>query len=294
MAKEKILSRDAIRNIEQVLIKHCPDSLDLKALCRMAETNRQHEQSKIRAKNRKPKKYLKPTDYLSVEQFAKIMQHVISAAEVSRSKTGTLTRAITNEMIVIVLSETGLRASELVNLKLSDLPSHHGKNEIEVIDGKGNKDRTIGISSWLRSRLEEFVRRYHVGHPISAPLFRSEQGSVLSYNSVYAKVKNIGISANVWTYISRGEKTSRLSPHKFRHTYATLLMDVTDNEFLVQSQLGHEDPVTTAIYARTLSEKMRHAMDNYHGRLWSGVDEIDTKNTTTCKKMQANIKVSAK
>lgn len=244
---------------------------DIVALAAMAEKHRRYVRSSGRRKKRRQKKYLKSTDYLSVEQFATIMQVVTNEANIARTRTKYINRAVINEMLIILMAETGLRAAEICNLKLKDLPSFHGKQEIEVRSGKGDKDRTIGISRYLRDQLCDYVGVHCKHRGPEQWLFRSEQGGQIKYQSVYSKVKRIGLKAGIWLYRKNGRARSRLSPHKFRHTYATLLLDVTDNEFLVQNQLGHEKPDTTQIYTRTLSEKLRSAMDGLHNRLWSAV-----------------------
>lgn len=221
----------------------------------MAEYYRQYARAKAKRARQKPKKYLKSTDYLTAEQFARILA-VVSA--------GKGRRADINKMLIVFAAETGMRASEILNVNLCNLPHYHGKPEIEVFDGKGNKDRTVGISDFLVRYLEKYVTKYHKNHSPNTPLFLSEQKTRLSYASFHAKVKTIGRKAGIWL---TGNK-SRLTPHKFRHTFATLLLDVTDNEILIQNQLGHDQLTTTTIYTRTLSEKLRCAMNNFHNRLF--------------------------
>jgi integrase/recombinase XerD len=264
--KKRLLSKRRIREI----VGRCTDP-EIETLAAMAEEHRRAARSTGKARKRKQKKYLKPTDYLSVEQFAAIMRVVTNEADIARTRTNYINRAVINEMLVILMAETGLRAAEACNLKLKDLPSYHGKQEIEVRSGKGDKDRTIGISRYLKERLCDYVGRYHKHLAPESWLFRSERTCRIKYQSIYSKVKRIGLKAGIWLYRKNGKLRSRLSPHKFRHTYATLLLDVTDNEFLVQSQLGHEKPDTTQIYARTLSEKLRAGMDGLHNRLWAAI-----------------------
>jgi integrase/recombinase XerD len=268
MKKKTLLSKSKIKEI----VKRSTDP-EIAELAAMAEQQRKFIRSAGKTRRRKQKKYLKSTDYLSVDQFAAVMNIVIAEADSAREKTKHINRAVINEMLVILLAETGLRAAEICNLKFKDLPSFHGKQEIDVRSGKGNKDRTIGISQFLKNRLCEYVNLYHKHRSPDAWLFRNERNSQIKYQSVYSKIKLLGVKSEIWLNHKNGKIRSRLSPHKFRHTYATLLLDVTDNEFLVQNQLGHEKPDTTQIYARTLSEKLRKSMDNLHERLWTGISK---------------------
>ena len=74
----------------------------------------------------------------------------------------------------------------------------------------------------------------------------------------------------IWVYSKKGKEVSKLTPHKFRHSYATIMLDVTENIAMVQDQLGHDDVKTTRIYARILSEQRKKQMKEYHKTLFSG------------------------
>ncbi|MHC4426965.1 MAG: tyrosine-type recombinase/integrase [Planctomycetota bacterium] len=250
--------------------KHSRD--ELVVLARMAEQHRRDFWAAKRAKKRKPKKYLTSTDYLTVEQLRKIMDVLRSEANAARAKTKCINHAVLNEMLVVLMVETGLRVSEVCNLRLRHLPAYHGKREIVVGEGKGKKDRTVGVSEYLQERLCDYVHCHYSHQSENSWFFRNERGGQLSYDSVYSKIKGIGLKAEIWLYRKHGKVKTRLSPHKFRHTYATLLLDVTGNVFLVQSQLGHEKPDTTQIYAKTLSEKLQQGLDLLHTRLSLAID----------------------
>lgn len=264
---KNILSKKRIRQIKEANI----DNPEIVMLTGMAERHRQHLRNQTKRKNAMPKKYLRSTDYLSVKQFTDIMSMLTAKAERSRQRTSTLTRAILNEIIVIVLVESGVRATELCNLKIKDTPFHHGKSALEIRCGKGGKARTIGISAYLQGCLNNYIQRYHKGHSSGSWLFKSERGGQITYKCIYHRIKNIGLKAGIWLYHHKGVLCSRLSPHKFRHTFATQLLDVCDNELLVQSQLGHEKADTTAIYAKTLTAKQQASMNAFHDHLWRSI-----------------------
>ncbi len=251
---KRLLSKEKIARIHKQAANPT-----LKQLCRMAEFYRQYARAKAKRAKAKPKKYLKSTDYLTAEQFGRIMSMLYG-------RTGR--RADVNKMLIVFAAETGMRPSEVINVNLCNLPHFHGKPEIEVFDGKGNKDRTVGISDFLVRYLDKFIAKYHKNHSATTPLFLSENKTRMSYASFNAKVKTIGRIAGIWL---SGNK-SRLTPHKFRHTFATLLLDVTDNEILIKNQLGHDQLTTTTIYTRTLSEKLRCAMNNFHNRLFQSLN----------------------
>ncbi|MFH1716848.1 MAG: tyrosine-type recombinase/integrase [Planctomycetota bacterium] len=162
-----------------------------------------------------------------------------------------------NEMLVVLMAETELRASEVCNLKLKNLPAYHGRPVIEVESGKGQKPRTVGVSEWFTTWLTDYVNeRYGSASPESW-LFRSERGGRMKYNSVYAKVKRLGLRSRIWLYRKDGRLISRLSPHKLRHTFGTTLLNSSDNTWLVQIVLGHTKAETSQTYAKTLNEKVK-------------------------------------
>lgn len=256
------------------MVKRYRDSdPDVAVMAAMAEKHRKsvRQGKKPKKRKRKAKTHLKPIDYLSIEQFAKIMAVLRREADLARARNRYINRAVLNEMLVVVMVESGLRVSEVCNLRLKSLPSYHGHKSLEVLNAKGEKDRTVGISDLLAERLGDYVDRYHKRHSLDSFLFRSENGGRLSPDSVYRKIKVIGLKARIWIYTRNGRLKTKLSPHKFRHTCATHLLDVTNNEFLVKDQLGHEKTDTTHIYARTLTEKLRSAMNAFSKRIWSKV-----------------------
>jgi integrase len=134
MRKRKLLSKEKIR---QIVRQHKQTILEIEQLGTMAEEYRREVRSRRRPRKRKAKQQLKSTDYLSVEQFAEVMGFVNAEADAARARSPYLCRAIINEMLLILMAETGLRASEICNLKLKNLPSYHGKPMIEVECGKG-------------------------------------------------------------------------------------------------------------------------------------------------------------
>jgi integrase/recombinase XerC len=182
---------------------------------------------------------LAPDKYLSEAQLKKLRQYVKDKADLARMRGGS--RGVIDELIIELLANTGLRASELCNLNIGDLPVKHGKDCIWVRDSKGNVSRVVEISEKLKKRLERFVKLYRKGAKTNSPLLVSERGKRIIYRSIYAKIKRIGDQAGI----------GKLHPHMLRHTYLTRLYNVEKDLRFVQDQAGHASPTTTAIYART-------------------------------------------
>jgi integrase len=182
---------------------------------------------------------LSPDKYLSEDQLRRVRRYVRAKADLARLRGGS--RAVVDELIVELLVNTGLRASELCNLNIGDLPVKHGKDCIWVRDGKGKVSRTVDISEKLIKRIERFVKLYRKGARASSPLLVSERGDRIIYRSIYSKIKRIGEQAGI----------GKLHPHMLRHTYLTRLYNIEKDLRFVQDQAGHASPTTTAIYAKT-------------------------------------------
>jgi len=186
---------------------------------------------------------LPDSDCLSANQLETLLRYVKDEADEAR-RTGA-TRAVVNELIVALLIHAGLRASELCNLNMGDLPSSRGENTIWIRNATTNVAREVDIDSETARSLKKFARLYRPGAGLDDPLFLSERGGRLSYMSLYSKVKIIGQKAGV----------GRLHPHSLRHTYLVRLYDATQDLRLVQLQAGHTRSATTARYTRASRQK---------------------------------------
>jgi site-specific recombinase XerD len=149
-----------------------------------------------------------------------------------------------------VLAHSGLRASELIDLRAQDLDLSGGR--LWVRAGKGGRDRVVYLSETARLALQ----RYLVGAspPPTAPLFIHPDGRTLSYPWLYAQLLRIGAAAGV----------TQVTAHRLRHTLATRLLNVGMEVTRIQKLLGHEHLDTTMVYARvyeaTVEADYRKAM----------------------------------
>jgi len=196
---------------------------------------------------------LPPDKYLSDTQLKRLRQYVKDMADLARQRGSA--RAIVDELIVELLVNTGLRASELCDLNIGDLPVTHGKDSIWIRDGKGKVTRTVDIPDSLRKRFERFVLLYRKGAKSKDPLLVSSKGGRMIYRTIYEKIKKLGKKSGI----------GKLHPHMLRHTYLTRLYNVEHDLRFVQDQAGHASPTTTAIYAKTNSKARKRqveALDN--------------------------------
>jgi integrase/recombinase XerD len=147
-----------------------------------------------------------------------------------------------NRAIIIMLINTGIRASELSNIKVSDI-----KDNKLIVNGKGNKERQLllndvclsAIKKHLKSRLDN--TKY---------LFASNRGEKISPNRLW----------QVITDHSRHIRMPKISPHKLRHTAATIWLNDGIELSVIKEILGHEALATTEIYAHVTSSQIEKAM----------------------------------
>lgn len=183
---------------------------------------------------------------LSIEEIELMMEQIDrSKAEGERNKT-----------IIEVLYSCGLRVSELVNLELAHV---YWEEEFVRVIGKGNKERLIPIGSVAlkQARLYyESVRR-HVdaapGH--SKYVFLNRRGKQLTRVMIFTIVKGLAEKAGI-------DKT--ISPHTFRHSFATHLVENGADLRAVQDMLGHESITTTEIYTHLDRTHLRNTLKNFH------------------------------
>jgi len=204
------------------------------------------------SKSKKHRGGLAPNKYLTQEQWDQLKQYLQRQYKAAPTRLARK-RAETNRMIIDLLANTGLRAGELCNLRLRDLPCHHGKPVINIRDGKGQVERSVEISTAFADRLQQFIKRHRPAAKPRNPLFLNENRRPLSYKSLYSKLKIIGKAADL----------GNLHPHMLRHTFATLFYTDNKNLLLLQDQLGHSKPEITAIYARTANPERRRCVEAF-------------------------------
>lgn len=188
-----------------------------------------------------------PKEFLSEAQLEKLLVYVREKANLARQK-GT-TRPIVDELIILILVHTGLRASELCNLNIGDLLPSHGGTAILVRGARGNVDRSIEMRSEMANCIARFVRLYREGAKPDEPLLISERGKRIKYMSLYSKVRRIGKKAGI----------GKLYPGILRRTYLIRLYDAEKDLRFVQRQAGHASRKTTTIYVRMSSESEQKA-----------------------------------
>lgn len=163
-----------------------------------------------------------------------------------------------NKAILEVLYGCGLRVSELTNLKISNL---YLDIEFIKIEGKGNKERLVPIGNqaikYLKIYLNEIRPQQHIKNGYEDYVFLNRRGAALSRVMVFIIIKNLAAQIGL-------EK--QISPHTFRHSFASHLVEGGADLRAVQDMLGHESITTTEIYAHIDKEYLQSVITQYHPR----------------------------
>lgn len=195
-----------------------------------------------------PKLGMKLPDTLSEEEIDKLIATIdLSLPEGER-----------NRAILETLYGCGLRVSELTELKLSDL--FFEDNFIRVI-GKGNKQRLIPISNYtikfLKIYLEEIRIHMTIQKGFEDYVFLNRRGKKLTRVMIFTIIKKLAEIAGI---------RKKISPHTFRHSFATHLLKNGADLRSIQMMLGHESITTTEIYTHLDDNSMRDAVLKFHPR----------------------------
>jgi len=163
-----------------------------------------------------------------------------------------------NKAILETLYSCGLRVSELVNLRFEDLFFNDG---FVRITGKGNKQRLVPVSKTVEKEIGIYVDniRNHLkiktGH--ESFVFLNRRGAQLTRNMIFTIIKNLASEINL---------QKNISPHTFRHSFATHLLEGGANLRAIQEMLGHESITTTEIYTHLDQSFLREAIISFHPR----------------------------
>jgi integrase/recombinase XerD len=163
-----------------------------------------------------------------------------------------------NKAIIETLYSCGLRVSELINLRLSNLYFNEGFIRIM---GKGSKERLVPIGEKAIREINLYLEQRRL-QPNILPkaqniLFLNRRGNKLTRVMIFTIVKTLAEKAGI-------QKT--ISPHTFRHSFASHLVDGGADLRAVQEMLGHESIITTEIYTHLDREYLREAILSYHPR----------------------------
>lgn len=195
-----------------------------------------------------PKLGRKLPDVLSVEEI----DRMIAAIDLSQPQ------GQRNRAIIETLYGSGLRVSECVDLKISDI---FFREEFLKVTGKGNKQRIIPLGGAAARQLKLYIEteRRHIATKkgFEDHVFLNNRGSNLSRVMIFIIIRNMAAKAGI-------RKT--ISPHTMRHSFATHLVEGGADLRAVQDMLGHESITTTEIYTHLNREYLRENLISFHPR----------------------------
>lgn len=195
-----------------------------------------------------PKLGLYLPDTLSFDDVEKLVSVIDQSTDIGQR----------NFCIIEVLYGCGLRVSELIDLKLSDINFNESYIRVE---GKGKKVRFVPLAPYTQKILQNYIQHTR-SHMRVAPkstdvAFLNSRGTTLSRVMVFIMIKEMAAKAGIYRSIS---------PHTFRHSFAThLLQNGADLRF-IQELLGHSSITTTQVYTHLDTENLRTAIIDFHPR----------------------------
>ncbi len=195
-----------------------------------------------------PKLGLYLPDTLSFEDVERIIKAIDVATDLGQR----------NQCMIEVLYGCGLRVSELIDLKISNI---NFKESYLKVEGKGDKTRFVPLAAYTSSLIKDYINnirsKYKINKKCEDILFLNSRGSAMSRVIVFIIIKELTEKAGI---------NKKISPHTFRHSFATHLLQNGADLRYIQEMLGHSSITTTEIYTHLKNEELRDVILNYHPR----------------------------
>ncbi|MGA9212767.1 site-specific tyrosine recombinase XerD [Kaistella sp.] len=195
-----------------------------------------------------PKLGLYLPDTLSFEDVEKIIQAINTDTDLGQR----------NKCMIEVLYGCGLRVSELIDLKISNI---NFKESYLKVEGKGDKSRFVPLAKFTSNLIKDYINTVRSKNKINKKhediVFLNSRGSAMSRVIVFIIIKELAEKAGIH---------KNISPHTFRHSFATHLLQNGADLRYIQEMLGHSSITTTEIYTHLKNEELRDVILNYHPR----------------------------
>ena len=190
------------------------------------------------------------------ERGANALYHIESSEQFVRPADADAFVLKRDELIVTLLYETGIRQSELLGLKDSDVDRSIG--QIKVL-GKRNKTRYVPLSKQMMGKIDDYIslRNERFRLPAFESLVVTDKGQKVTKSLVYLKVK---------FYLSQVTTIQRKSPHVLRHTFATHMLNNGAELNVIKEILGHSSLAATQVYTHNSIEKLKSIHSRMHPR----------------------------
>ncbi len=194
-----------------------------------------------------------PTEFVESPKFGRTLPDVLTVEEIDRIISVidiSTAKGIRDSAMLEVLYSCGLRVSELTSLRLGDL--FFGEGYIRIV-GKGDKERIVPVSSAARDKVQLYMERRKPRRDSEDTLFLNNRGQALTRIMVFTIIRKAALMAGI---------DKRISPHTFRHSYATHLLEGGASIRQVQELLGHEKIMTTEIYTHVDRARLRETIED--------------------------------
>ncbi|OWR15367.1 MULTISPECIES: site-specific tyrosine recombinase XerD [Chryseobacterium group] len=195
-----------------------------------------------------PKLGLYLPDTLSFDDVNRIIKAINISTDLGRR----------NHCMIEVLYGCGLRVSELIDLKMSNI---NFKESYLKVEGKGDKARFVPLAAYTAELIKQYIKeirsKYKINKKCEDILFLNSRGSSMSRVIVFIIIKELTEKAGI---------NKKISPHTFRHSFATHLLQNGADLRYIQEMLGHSSITTTEIYTHLKNEELRDVILNYHPR----------------------------
>ncbi len=193
-----------------------------------------------------PKKEQRLPQILSVEEVDALM----NAAD------GDKPLQLRNRAMLELLYGSGLRITELINIRLGDL--HLNMGFLNIL-GKGNKERIVPIGEEGRYALKKYLDK-------GRPLLKKISGDIVFVNNSGSSISRVGFYKTLKKLTIMAGITKDVSPHTLRHSFASHLLENGVNLRMVQELLGHEDISTTQVYTHISKKHLKEVYEEFHPR----------------------------
>lgn len=200
------------------------------------------------AKIEAPKTSNKIPTTLSVKEFNSIIES-IDIKKIGGKR---------NKAIFEIIFSTGLRVSEVINLKMKDIDFK--EHTIKIL-GKGNKERIVMLNEFVAQLLSDYIineRSYFLKAKNTDIVFLNKKGTSISRTYILRKLKEYAKMAGILKVVS---------PHTLRHSFATIMLENKADLRTLQTILGHEQINTTQIYTHVSKSKLRENYEEYYETL---------------------------
>ena len=195
-----------------------------------------------------PKLGLYLPDTLSFDDVNRIIEAINISTDLGRR----------NHCMIEVLYGCGLRVSELIDLKISNI---NFKESYLKVEGKGEKVRFVPLAAYTAELIKQYIKeirsKYKINKKCEDILFLNSRGSSMSRVIVFIIIKELTEKAGI---------NKKISPHTFRHSFATHLLQNGADLRYIQEMLGHSSITTTEIYTHLNNAELRDVILNYHPR----------------------------